>query len=84
MAPPVILLLGAGANIGNGIARNFASEGYKVAVASRSGRSAEGTDYPPIKADFTKPESVKAVFDEVKSKLGIPSVVAYIGMKHEQ
>lgn len=71
MASPVILLLGAGPNIGHGIAKNFASHGYKVAVASRSGGGAAGTDWLGIKADFTQPLSVKSVFDKVKSELGM-------------
>ena len=71
MSSPVILLLGAGPNIGHGIAKKFASQGYKVAVASRSGGGAAGTDWLGVKVDFTQPSSVKTVFDEVKSKLGI-------------
>lgn len=79
MAPPVILLLGAGANIGHGIAQKFSSSGYKVAIASRSGKSAQGTDHLSVKADLTQPQSVKSVFDTVKLELGIPRVVVYIG-----
>lgn len=79
MPSPVILLLGAGANIGHGIAQRFSSSGYKVAIASRSGKSARGTDYLSVKADLTQPQDVKSVFDTVKSELGIPSVVVYIG-----
>lgn len=79
MPPPVILLLGAGANIGHGIAQRFSSSGYKVAIASRSGKSAQGTDYLSVKADLTQPQDVKSVFDTVKSEMGIPSVVVYIG-----
>lgn len=79
MAPPVVLLLGSGANVGDGIARKFSSSGYKIAVASRSGKSVQGTDYLSVRADLTQPESVKSVFDHVKSELGIPSVVVYIG-----
>ncbi|KAF6232799.1 hypothetical protein HO173_009013 [Letharia columbiana] len=78
MPSPVILLLGAGANIGHGIAQRFSSSGYKVAIASRSGKSARGTDYLSVKADLTQPQDVKSVFDTVKSELGIPSVVVYI------
>ncbi len=72
MAPPVILLLGAGPNIGHGIGKKFASQGYKVAAASRSGGDVAGTDWLGVKADFTQPSSVKSVFDKVKSELGMP------------
>ncbi len=71
MASPVILLLGAGPNIGHGIANKFASQGFKVAVASRNGGGAAGTDWLGIKADFTQPSSVKSVFYKVKSELGM-------------
>ena len=32
-----------------------------------------------LQADFTDPKSIKAIFDEVKQKLGVPNVVVYNG-----
>jgi NAD(P)-dependent dehydrogenase (short-subunit alcohol dehydrogenase family) len=80
MAASIVLILGAGANIGSNVAQRFAKAGYKVALASRSIKDevAKTADVA-IKADFSSPESVKSVFDEVKSKLGVPSVVIYNG-----
>ncbi|KAJ5322875.1 hypothetical protein N7452_011164 [Penicillium brevicompactum] len=40
---PVILILGAGPNIGINVARVFAAKGYKVALASRSLKDQEST-----------------------------------------
>jgi NAD(P)-dependent dehydrogenase (short-subunit alcohol dehydrogenase family) len=72
-----VLILGAGPNLGAHIAKSFASAGYKVAVASRSGAtSAEG--YLSLKADFTKPDSIPSLFDAVKKEYNTaPSIVIY-------
>jgi hypothetical protein len=78
-ANPVVLILGAGPRIGASVAEKFASNGYKVAVASRSGsgtKTAKG--FLSLKADFAKPDSIPALFDAVKSEFhASPSVVVY-------
>jgi NAD(P)-dependent dehydrogenase (short-subunit alcohol dehydrogenase family) len=78
-ANPVVLILGAGPRIGASVAEKFASNGYQVAVASRSGsgtRTAQG--FLSLKADFTKPDSIPALFDAVKIEFHTsPSVVVY-------
>jgi len=70
MAPiSVVLILGAGPRVGASVAEKFASKGYKVALASRKGtgsKTAEG--FLSLKADFSKPESIPALFDAVKSE----------------
>ena len=77
---PVILILGAGPNIGQAVARIFASKGYKVALAARSLREADSTDNQlNITSDFTNPDDVVNAFTKVKKVLGIPSVVVYNG-----
>lgn len=78
MSSPVILILGAGANIGTAVARKFSQEGYKVAAAARNVKKdvADVSDLT-VKADFNDPTSIKGVFDEVNSKVGIPNVVLY-------
>ncbi|KAL5386421.1 hypothetical protein DPSP01_004146 [Paraphaeosphaeria sporulosa] len=74
----VILILGAGANIGQHVAQQFASQGYKVASTSRSAKSADNTsDAVHIVADLSDPESVAGIFSQVKASLGVPSVVVY-------
>lgn len=77
---PVILILGAGPNIGQAAARIFASKGYKVAVASRSLKEEDSTESQlHITSDFTKPDDVVQAFARVKKELGTPSVVVYNG-----
>ncbi|KAK8844518.1 hypothetical protein IAR55_006364 [Kwoniella newhampshirensis] len=75
---PVVLILGAGPNIGHAVARTFASNGYKVAVAARSVKEANSTDtHLNIPSDFTKTNDVVDAFEKVKKVFGIPSVVVY-------
>jgi len=77
---PVILILGAGPNIGQAVARTFASRGYKVALASRSLNEADSTDNQlNISSDFASSDDVVNAFKSVNKVFGIPSVVVYNG-----
>ena len=78
-ANPVVLILGAGPRIGASVVEKFASNGYKVAVASRSGNGTKALEgIFSLKADFTDPGSIPALFDAVKSEFhASPSVVIY-------
>ena len=79
---PVVLVLGSGANTGTHIARTFAANGYKVALAARrlqDETSAEG--YLHICSDFTNPESVTSAFEKANQTFGPPSVVIYNGLR---
>ncbi|KAL9113213.1 MAG: hypothetical protein Q9227_002548 [Pyrenula ochraceoflavens] len=75
----VVLILGAGPRIGASVAETFASSGYEVAVASRSGNDTKGSKgFLSLKADFTKPDSIPALFDAVKTEFhAFPNVVIY-------
>jgi NAD(P)-dependent dehydrogenase (short-subunit alcohol dehydrogenase family) len=78
MSSPIILILGAGANIGAHVARKFSQEGFKVASVARNvHKDAADVSHLTIKADFNDPASIKGVFDEVNNKFGIPNVVVY-------
>ena len=76
---PVLLILGAGPRVGTSVADSFAASGYNVAVVSRKGTKSEATKgYLSLQADFSKPESVPALFDAVtKQYKEAPSVVVY-------
>ncbi|KAF2098720.1 NAD(P)-binding protein [Rhizodiscina lignyota] len=75
---PVILILGAGPNIGQAVARTFASRGYKVALAARSLDEADSTDNQlNITSDFANSDDVVNAFKRVNKVFGIPSVVVY-------
>jgi NAD(P)-dependent dehydrogenase (short-subunit alcohol dehydrogenase family) len=79
-ATKIVLILGAGPNIGKAVAAAFAAEGYKTALAARSLKPKESTaEQLNIKADFSDPSSIAGVFATVEKKLGAPSVVIYNG-----
>lgn len=76
---PIVLILGAGARVGASVAEKFAKNGYKIALASRSGTGTK-TDqgYLSLKADFTKPDSIPPLFDAIKTEFkAAPNVVIY-------
>ncbi|CRG84344.1 hypothetical protein PISL3812_01641 [Talaromyces islandicus] len=78
-ANPVVLILGAGPRIGASVAQKFASIGYKVATVSRKGNNTSTTEgILSLKADFSKPDSIPALFEAVKAEFhASPSVVIY-------
>lgn len=77
---PVVLILGAGPNVGQAIARTFTSKGYKVGLAARSLKEADSTETQlNIPSDFSKTDDVVTAFSKVKKVFGIPSVVIYNG-----
>ena len=78
-ANPVVLILGAGPRIGASVAERFSSNGYKVALASRSGSNSKTSKgFLSLRADFVTPDSMPALFDAVKTEfLHSPSVIIY-------
>lgn len=81
MAPPVLLLFGAGANVGLSVLQKFRSEGYKVAGVSRnpSDELKQAAD-KAIAADLSQDtEQIARIFEEVTTDLGAPTVVVYNG-----
>ncbi|RSL69274.1 hypothetical protein CEP53_002304 [Fusarium sp. AF-6] len=76
---PVILILGAGPRIGASVADQFALDGYKVAIASRSGTDTKNEKgFFSLKADLGKAGSIPTIFDAVKTEFhAAPSVVVY-------
>lgn len=77
---PIAFILGAGANVGENVARAFAANGYRIALAARSLKEEDSTpNQLNIRSDFTDPNSVVQGFEKVKAELGLPSVVIYNG-----
>jgi NAD(P)-dependent dehydrogenase (short-subunit alcohol dehydrogenase family) len=74
---PILLILGAGPNVGQSVARAFAAKGYRIAVASR--KATGKPDQLHIPSDFSNPSAVATAFAKVKEAYGIPSVVVYNG-----
>jgi NAD(P)-dependent dehydrogenase (short-subunit alcohol dehydrogenase family) len=75
----VVLILGAGPRIGGAVAAKFAEMNYSVALASRRGTgNLDSNGCLSLQADFSRPETVAPLFEEVRVKLGAaPSVVVY-------
>ena len=76
---PIILILGAGANVGDHVTRAFSAKGYKVALASRKLKEESTANGVNVQGDLSDPEAVPRIFSKVKELLGIPSVVVYNG-----
>lgn len=77
---PVVVIFGAGRNIGANVARVFANKGYKVALAARrlqNEQVEEGQLH--IHADLADPNSVISAFDSVEKTFGPANVVIYNG-----
>lgn len=76
---PIILILGAGPNVGQHVADEFAAKGYKIALVSRKVTGTDTKNQINISADLSDPDSVSGVFSKVEAALGVPSVVVYNG-----
>ncbi|KAJ5246454.1 hypothetical protein N7468_001437 [Penicillium chermesinum] len=77
-ASKVILIFGAGPRVGAGIADAFASNGYKIALASRTPNAqTDGLHRIHIPCDLSDPASVPGAFSKTRELLGVPSVVVY-------
>jgi len=89
----ILLVLGAGPNIGQNLATHFSAAGYAVALVSRNGSAAHDSTTttntgnpaststaPPLhlRADLSDPSCVPAIFATVRATLGgPPTVVVY-------
>ena len=79
-ASKVLLVLGSGGRVGASVAKLFAQNGYKVAIAARRLKDAVNDEGQlEIQADVSKAESVEAAFDKIKAEFGIPNIVVYNG-----
>lgn len=81
---PIVLILGAGPNIGQHVARAFVAKGYKAALVSRKLKEADSTpDQLNIAGDLSDPNAVISAFSKVKTVLGDhPSVVVHNGKRY--
>jgi len=81
MSTPTAFIIGFGQRIGTAVAAKFKSEGFNVAVASRS-LSPENVQkefgYFGIKLDVANPPEIAPAFAQVEKKFGSsPNVVVY-------
>jgi len=81
MKTEIALIVGAGAGLSASLARLFASNGMRVALAARNidklGALSADTGAIAVTCDTTEPAEVDALFREVGHKLGDPTVVVY-------
>ena len=80
MAPPVVLVLGAGPGIGANVAFKFGAKGYAVALVSRSMKDRTVNERRiELYMDLAHPKTIPAIFAKVEQQLGTPNVVVYNG-----
>jgi len=81
MSQNIVVVLGAGPNIGLHITKHFSSKGFKTVIVSRNpGEDITAAADLAIAADFSDPTSIKGIFEAVKAQIGTPNVVVYNGV----
>ena len=79
--PETALIVGAGSGLSASLARLFAKEGMRVALAARDTSKlaslVKETSAYPIACDATDLSQVEAMFGAVEAKWGVPELVVY-------
>ncbi|HYL32938.1 MAG TPA: SDR family NAD(P)-dependent oxidoreductase [Stellaceae bacterium] len=79
--PETALIVGAGSGLSAALARLFAKEGMRVALAARDIRKLEPlcavTGARAYACDATRLDDVTALFAHVEAEIGVPDLVAY-------
>ena len=76
----VVLIFGAGPNLGKAIASKFSASGYGVALAARSLSTGLASDgFLNVHADMSDPSAVPQVFQMTTDTFGPPNIVIYNG-----
>lgn len=77
----IVLIIGAGSNVGQSVANTFKARGYKVALASRTQDYGATTSTElRIPTDCANLDDVVGAFDKVKAAWGVPEIVVYNGL----
>jgi NAD(P)-dependent dehydrogenase (short-subunit alcohol dehydrogenase family) len=75
------LIVGAGSGLSAALARRFASEGMRVALAARNAEKlaplAAATGARAYRCDAARGDEVDALFASVQAELGAPDIVVY-------
>lgn len=85
---PICTIVGAGEGLGRSLAKKFASEGFDIALISRSESTAEpilemiqrensGVTARFIAADVTDTRSLESAFSKIQTDLGDVSTLLY-------
>jgi NAD(P)-dependent dehydrogenase (short-subunit alcohol dehydrogenase family) len=79
--PETALIVGAGSGLSASLARLFAKEGMRVALAARDTSKlaslVKETTALPVACDAAEPAQVEAMFGAVEAKWGVPELVVY-------
>jgi len=79
----IVLIVGAGAGLSASLARLFAREGIRVALAARHieklGALCTETGARAFACNATEPDEVERLFGLVEREIGVPDVVIYSG-----
>src|SRR5207244_12377080 len=77
----IVLIVGAGAGLSASLARLFAREGIRVALAARHieklGALCTETGARAFACNATEPDEVERLFGLVEREIGVPDVVIY-------
>ncbi|ORY68917.1 uncharacterized protein BCR38DRAFT_424691 [Pseudomassariella vexata] len=74
----IILVLGAGSNVGAALTTKFQSLGYKLALVSRSTPKPSSENILHLQADLTDPNVYCSIFTRIRESFGgTPSVVVF-------
>ena len=77
----VLLLYGAGANVGAAVLKKFAANGWKTAAVVRTMKDEyKNSADLVLQVDFAKTGEIQKAYSDVESKLGTPNVVVYNGI----
>lgn len=84
VANNIVLILGAGPRVGASVVSRFLADGYKVALASRSGQGIQSQSQSQsqsplaLKADLSVPVAIPPLFDAVRKEFGAsPNIIVY-------
>src|SRR6266850_5003681 len=79
--PEIALIVGAGSGLSASLARLFAKDGMRVALAARDTAKlaslVKETSALPIACDAADAAQVEAMFGAVEAKWGVPDLVVY-------
>ena len=86
MEKKTIIVVGAGAGLGNAVAKEFAGHDFRVVLIARNHEhldaykkefDAEGIETYVQVADAAKPETLTAAIEKVRAELGTPDALVY-------